>query len=140
MALVVDRPILVSGPTGPHSHGYKMCMVRYADGTNKAITWHKYVYEKKYGRLLPGIHVHHKNENKSDDRLENLEAKKIADHARDHHKPAPTCRYKCPLCKKSFERTDYRVRHNQGHQKKAGPFCSKSCGASWGREKQLGRL
>lgn len=43
----VDKPKLRSGPTGPHSHGYKMCMVRYSDGTDKAITWHKYIYESE---------------------------------------------------------------------------------------------
>ena len=37
-------------------------------------------------------------------------------------------------------RTHKAVRHNQNSQKKAGPFCDRSCGASWGREKQLDRL
>lgn len=136
----MDKPKLRSGPTGPYKHGYKMCMVKYADGTIRGITWHRYIYESKYGRLLSTTHVHHKNGNRSDDRIKNLEAKKIAVHARDHQLPAPTQTYVCPWCNKKFERANRDVRHNQGNQNKAGPFCSRSCGASWGREKQLGRL
>ena len=127
----MDKPKLISGPTGPHSHGYKMCMIRYMDGTVKSITWHKYVYECVHGRQPSGIHIHHKNENKRDDSIENLEAKTIGDHCRDHlQKPIPTQTYICPWCDTSFERDDSRVRHNQGSQKNAGPFCNRSCGAS----------
>lgn len=136
----MDKPILRSGPTGPYSHGYKMCMVKYADGTIRSITWHRYIYESEHGRLPSTTHIHHKNGNRSDDRLENLEAKGIAAHARDHQEPAPTQIYVCPWCKNSFERKDNVVRYNQGSKNNAGPFCNRSCGASWGREKQLGRL
>lgn len=136
----MDKPILVSGPTGPHSHGYKMCMVKYSDGVGVSVTWHKYLYEQEYGHLPYGTHVHHKNGDKSDDRIENLEAKTASDHARDHQPSALMQTYVCPWCSQSFERDDRTVRHNQKSNKKAGPFCSRSCGASWGREKQLGRL
>ena len=136
----MDKPNLISGPTGPYAHGYKMCMVRYSNGPDKAVTWHKYIYEFHYGRLQQGIHVHHKNGNKSDNHIDNLEALTNSDHTQKHSKPAPTKTYICPWCGNSFERNDRIVRHNQKIQKKYGPFCNKSCGASWGREKQLGRL
>lgn len=138
--MMIDRPILRSGPTGPYKHGYKMCMVKYSDGTVRNITWHRYIYEYKHGRMPSNVHIHHKNGDKSDNRLENLEAQNISDHTCIHSSPAPTQTYVCPWCDVSFERTNRRVRHNQTSQKKAGPFCGKSCGASWGREKQLGRL
>ncbi len=138
--MIDDKPILRSGPTGPYKHGYKMCMVKYADGTIRGITWHRYIYEHKYGRLPSTTHIHHINGNRSDNRLENLEAKTEAEHCRDHQPPAPTHNYICPWCGNKFERTDRDIRHNQIQQKKAGPFCGRSCGASWGREKQLGRL
>ena len=137
----MDKPKLKSGPTGPYAHGYKMCMVEYADGTMKGITWHRYIYESEHGRLPSDIHVHHKNCDRSDNRLGNLEAKTNVEHCRDHQqRPTPMKEYLCPWCGKNFKRMDRAVKHNQGHQKKAGPFCGKSCGASWGREKQLGRL
>lgn len=138
----MDRPILRSGPTGPYAHGYKMCMVQYPDGIIRSITLHRYLYEKEHGRLPSDTHVHHKNGNKLDNRLENLEAKNRIDHARDHQKIriTPVQTYICPWCGNSFERNDSAVRHNQKVNKKAGPFCNRSCGASWGREKQLGRL
>lgn len=115
-------------------------MVKYVDGTIRSITLHRYIYESKHGRLPSTIHIHHINGDKLDNRIENLEAKNISDHARDHQPLAPTQKYICPWCGIEFERSDRDVRHNQGSQKNAGPFCSRSCGASWGREKQLGRL
>jgi hypothetical protein len=137
----MDKPILISGPTGPYAHGYKMCRVRYGDGTIKMITWHKFLYEQKYGKLLKNMHVHHKNGDKEDNRLENLEATTMSKHASHHwQRPTPTQIYICPWCGNNFEREDSVVRHNQYVQNSAGPFCSRSCGASWGREKQLGRL
>lgn len=136
----MDKPILRSGSTGPYAHGYKMCVVEYVDGTIRSITWHRYLYEREYGRQLSTTDIHHKNGDKSDDRIENLEAKNISDHARDHQPIAPTQIYFCPWCGIEFKRLDRDVRHNQCSQNKAGPFCSRSCGASWGREKQLGRL
>ena len=136
----MDKPILMTGPTGPYAHGYKMCMVKYIDGIVRSVTWHRYLYERTHGRLPSTTHVHHQNGDKSDNRLENLEAKPIAVHARDHREPASTQTYICPWCGIEFDRDDRTVKHNQKQQKKAGPFCSRSCGASWGREKQLGRL
>lgn len=130
----------MSGPTGPYGHGYKICIVRYADGTERSITLHRYIYECEHGRMPSTMHIHHKNGDKSDNRLKNLEAKTASSHARDHQQPAPAQTYVCPWCHSTFERSDREVRHNQGKQKKAGPFCNRSCGASWGREKQLGRL
>jgi hypothetical protein len=115
-------------------------MVQYADGTIRGITWHRYLYKYKYGRLPSNVHIHHKNGNRSDDRLENLKAKFIIDHARDHHKPIITQKYICPWCHENFERADYRIRDNQEKRNSDGPFCSRSCGASWGRAKQLDRL
>lgn len=137
---MIDKPILISGPTGPYDHGYKMCMVKYADGTVRTITWHRYLYESEHGHQPAGTHVHHKNGDKKDNRLKNLEILTNANHARHHSKSAPIKTYICPWCCNSFERDDRRVRHNQKAQKKSGPFCNRSCGASWGREKQLGRL
>ena len=135
----MDKPVLRSGPTGPYGHGYKMCMVIYTDGTVRGITWHRYIYEEKHGRLPSDIHVHHRNGDKSDNRLINLEAKTIRDHARDHQ---PDTRVKCICgwCGKVFLRLDRRIRWNQRINGCGGPFYSRSCGASWGREKQLGRL
>lgn len=77
MAIIIDKPTLRSGPTGPYGHGYKMCMVKYKDGTIRGITWHRYIYESENGRLPSTMHIHHKNGDRSDNRLENLEAKPI---------------------------------------------------------------
>lgn len=53
------------------SNGYEMY---YPEGTNEKIYMHRYVMQQYLGRkLLPGENVHHKNGDRTDNRLENLE-------------------------------------------------------------------
>lgn len=54
----------------------------------------RYVYEhhlvwwKHTGEILPdGMLIHHKNENKRDNRFKNLELKSFSDHSKEHNKP-----------------------------------------------------
>jgi hypothetical protein len=51
---------------------------------NGRTTLHRYKYEKKYGSLLPYFHLHHKNGDRLDNRLENLEALTPREHAAVH--------------------------------------------------------
>ena len=47
---------------------------------------HRYVMELHLGRKLsPEELVHHKNEDKTDNRIENLEVKDWSEHTKDHH-------------------------------------------------------
>lgn len=50
----------------------------------RCIDEHRYLWEQAYGPIPNGFEIHHKNEDKRDNRLENLELKPIPLHRREH--------------------------------------------------------
>lgn len=85
---------------------------------------HRYVMAESLGRKL-GSHevVHHKNEEKKDNAVSNLELTNRSDHSRMHN-PAEVLDLQCAWCKTSFQRA---ARNTRGLR----PFCSRSCSASF---------
>lgn len=89
---------------------------------------HHYVYWKHYG-VLPGPDeiIHHKDGNKHNNSIENLELLKRGEHTSFHNKERGKILVKliCPICNKEFER-EYRQTHLV---KKANKytFCSRKC-------------
>jgi hypothetical protein len=66
---------LVPAPKGYRGKKYR----------GKYVYEHKVKLEQKIGRLLRSDEIaHHKNEEKRDNRMSNLEVKKRADHTREH--------------------------------------------------------
>lgn len=45
---------------------------------------HRWVWEQIHGKIPKGYHIHHKNENKSDNRIENLELIERSRHIKHH--------------------------------------------------------
>lgn len=132
----LNIPTILHGPTGPYKHGYLMCRVRYTDGEIRNITYHKLLYEQQYGKLPRGMHVHHKNGDKNDNRLENLEALTNQDHSRLHNKPGTNRKNHlhyicdCPVCGETFGieavMLDWFIQTRPGY---TGPYCSRKCAA-----------
>lgn len=87
---------------------------------------HRVTMEKHIGRKLSYNEVvHHKNGNKSDNNIENLEILSRAEHASIHHKKAVTVMLECLQCGKKFERLERVYRRNLKDGTEI--YCSKSC-------------
>ena len=99
----------------------------------KSVAYAKVKLECFLGRKLhPGMHADHKDENPSNDAIENLEElEAVANKTKSNKKRTqPKPRYICPACGKEFERYAYKVTT-------LTPACSRSCGAIVGSQKRF---
>ena len=80
-----DRPPRLGTGKGWYLHKQTGYIIGYINGVKHY--QHRYVMEQHLGRqLYPGECVHHINENKTDNRLENLELTTLSEHMRMHSK------------------------------------------------------
>lgn len=111
---------------------------------NGYVLHHRIVMENHLGRLLnPDEVVHHKNHNKQDNRLDNLEVLTMVEHAKLHQADSSRlwAECKCPVCGKVFH-IEYRQLSQVKFPDKPlmAQCCSRKCGCTFGRLKQLGRI
>ena len=85
---------------------------------------HRIVYEKHFGPIPEGFHVHHKNEDTRDNRIENLELLSPSDHKRMHSK-----RYRRDESGEWFK-----VCHTCGVEKSISEFHSQNKGTTHRRD------
>jgi len=108
--------------------GYIAYTVRYEDNSRRTTLQHRETMEQHLGRkLLAEEHVHHLNEKRADNRLENLKVLSREEHGRLHHKKGETMTLLvCVECDDLFEvklkHEKFRVKANRG-----GPYCGRSC-------------
>lgn len=102
---------------------------------------HRIIMENHLGRLLNTNEVvHHKDKNKFNNDVKNLEVMDVHTHARLHAKenPASTITLKCPWCSKIFTRQRKATWLEPSKQSKFKcTCCSRSCRGKLFREIQL---
>lgn len=128
--------IVYRSPWWNGTGGYRACTVIYKNGSRKTLMEHREVTERAIGRKLKSDEfVHHKDGNKANNDLGNLEIQGRAEHSRFHARDryvAPI-KLKCLECEKNFTRIARYERYNR-KRGKHGPFCGKSCSAKWFRK------
>jgi hypothetical protein len=132
-----------------------MRTLRFADGSTTTSYEHREMMSDSLGRpLRRDEHVHHKNENRSDNRVKkghefggcpssccNLELLSHSAHAKLHADERPTemVSLVCAGCGKKFARTASQYRHST-KQGKFGPFCGKGCAGRYTHQLYPGAL
>ena len=103
--------------------------------SNGYVLEHRVVMENAIGRLLEQWElVHHIDENKKNNAIENLQILTIAEH-NQHHAPDPEyIILKCDECGSEFAR---RANQRAEVKKYKNAFCSRSCNGKFQRRKQL---
>lgn len=119
----------------------RMHVILYDKETKKRTTqsYPRYLMENYLGRkLLESEHVDHINNDFTDNRIENLQLLTQTENNKKSAKKKEMISFICPICKKESIKEKRFVRWNNLVNKKAGPFCSKSCAGKWSSDKQYG--
>lgn len=96
---------------------------------------HRVVVENHLGRLLKDDEiVHHLNENKRDNGIENLQVMTRKEHTSLHAKPRVILELACSFCGILFPRSFHQRAEVKGYE---NAFCSRSCNGKYQRRKQL---
>lgn len=105
-------------------------VVLYKDGERKTVSYPKYIVEKALNRRLNDKEiVHHRDGNKTNNELSNLEVRLRGEHSSKHANKLKPKRFTCPMCGDSFSLSGsdlYNAKYNR-ERGKAGPFCSIEC-------------
>ena len=125
--------VSVYGPVFIPSKRRSIVTVKLPNGNRLTMTYARYLMSVHLNRYLESYeHVHHVDEDKTNDKLNNLEVKHEIPHGVDHnlevkiHYPEVAV---CHQCSSPFLLTSKQVKYRRANERKglAGPFCSYKC-------------
>lgn len=121
--------------------GRKFIVYKGEDNKYHSKAYARYLMEQHLGRKLTNEEeVHHKDHNKMNDVIENLEVKNKTAHRREHN-IKPIIIEHCYVCGSDII-VDSRKRANHYRSKNKNPdkwFCSKHCSGIFGQKEQQNR-
>lgn len=125
----IDR---VLGPYLQRSSGRYVVTIHYSDGTKKGTKYARYLMEQHLGRELTSAEtVDHINEDRTDDRIENLQILSWEEHrkktAQSQHRPTEV--RNCANCGISFTLLVSTAASRISASKSGNLYCSRSCTA-----------
>jgi hypothetical protein len=109
---------------------------------NGYVLYHRVVMENHIKRLLEKNEVvHHKDHDKKNNDIDNLEIKDFGVHIKEHHieKGVTVCDLICPECEKEFTRERNKT-HIVKPSKLNCTFCSKRCRGLFSKEIQMNTI
>lgn len=105
----------------------------------------KYAYEHHVNYWLtndvvikPGQVIHHKNHNKADNRISNLELQSVSQHTKNHAKRAVFIKMKCFKCKKHFSGPEKVLKYRFNLYGRI--FCSRPCQVSTSQKERWAKI
>ena len=121
--------------------GRKFIVYKGEDNKYHSKAYARYLMEQHLGRKLTNEEeVHHKDHNKMNDAIENLEVKNKTTHRREHN-IKPIIIEHCYICGSDII-VDSKKRANHYRSKNKNPdkwFCSKHCSGIFGQKEQQNR-
>ena len=129
------KPWKVYGPY-KRRDGRQHVILYWPDGTQKTVSYPKYIVECSIGRVLDDdFEVHHIDGDFTNNALSNLQVIEKKLHAAQHQIKYTGGIYTCVLCGKEFTLTARQERYRAGNSKRGahGPFCSKTCVGKYGK-------
>lgn len=121
--------------------GRRFIVYKGEDNKYHSKAYARYLMEQHLGRKLTNEEeVHHKDHNKMNDVIENLEVKNKTAHRREHN-IKPIIIEHCYICGSNII-VDSRKRANHYRSKNKNPdkwFCSKHCSGIFGQKEQQNR-
>lgn len=116
----------IYGPYIRKQDGRKF-VVEYDGKKRSAKLYSRFLIEQKIGRKLSiNETVDHKDNDKTNDNIKNLQILTRAENIKKDHTKKEWYYFDCPVCKKHSKRSMAQIRRAR-KRGRSGPYCSKSC-------------